>query len=306
MELLLLLLAIGIVLTIFVFFKQKSNISFTPQINETASGEDASATEFDRYIDEAIEESQWSELEGVAKVEYFSRKEELKSLEESLGVREQMCPSCQAILPKMPKRKSKCKSCGEPVFPRTLPNDNEPRLYSEATLPLFDETCAYQAEEWIQWRTYQMHDELTHKKHEAIRLTLADEWKVSPDTIGEGDITWREHQYALDKAIKKNDDFGAYIANEQLLRQLDSEAKYDKVFPVISQCLFFHNRAWNGGANLSPILCQMIATAMKALCLSEAELVKKIDAPLSMSLGNGNTRAVILSQLRKDMNDFIG
>jgi hypothetical protein len=302
---LLLLIVVVIVFAVFVLSRLKVGRRSSAQQIEESSIKRDSATEFELHDDYDIAETQWSRLEREAKAEYCNRKEELKALEKSIGITEQICPNCQATLAKMPKRKSKCKSCGEPVFPRTLPNDDEPRLYNEATRPLFEEVCAYQTDEWIQWRTYRLHDELTCKKHDAIRLTLAEEWNVLPTTISEGDITWREHHYALDKAIEKGDNFGAYLANEKLLKQLNGEVKYDKMFPIISQCLFFHYRAWDGGADLSPVLRQIIATAMKALCLNEVEVMQKIDANLAKSLSDANTRNVIYSQLREDIKHLI-
>lgn len=304
MELLLfLIIIVVIVLAAFGLKKPTSSLSSPiQQINESSSNEYNSATKSDLYADDYIEEFQWSRLEREAKSEYHSRKEELKALEKSIGIKDQNCPNCQAPLAKMPKRKSKCKSCGEPIFPRTLPNDNKPRLYSEATHILFEEVCAYQAEEWIKWRTYRLHDEFTNKKNDTIRLTLAEEWNVSPDTISEGDITWREHHHALAEAIEKGDDVGAYAANESILRQLHSEFKYDKMIPVISQCLFFHHRVWDSGSNLSPIVCKMITTAMKAMCLKELELRQKVDAHLSILISDSKKRAVLLGQIREDIS----
>lgn len=38
------------------------------------------------------------------------------------------CPSCGAVLAKLPQRKTKCKSCGEFIFVKTTPDDCEKRL----------------------------------------------------------------------------------------------------------------------------------------------------------------------------------
>ncbi len=42
------------------------------------------------------------------------------------------CPSCNAALPKMPQRKTKCKACGQFMFVKRTPDDRTPRLMSES------------------------------------------------------------------------------------------------------------------------------------------------------------------------------
>lgn len=54
------------------------------------------------------------------------------------------CPSCSATLPKMPSRKTKCKSCGEFMFVKSTPGDRTKRLM---TAPQADAA----EKEWAVW-----------------------------------------------------------------------------------------------------------------------------------------------------------
>jgi rubredoxin len=45
---------------------------------------------------------------------------------------EPTCPSCGVQLPKLPQRKTKCKSCGDFIYNKYTPDDRTPRLMNQA------------------------------------------------------------------------------------------------------------------------------------------------------------------------------
>lgn len=52
------------------------------------------------------------------------------------------CPSCNALLEKMPLRKTKCKACGEFMFVKSTPDNREKRLMTQAQAEVAEEAWA--------------------------------------------------------------------------------------------------------------------------------------------------------------------
>lgn len=57
----------------------------------------------------------------------------------ALGTTESVCPYCMAKLEKFPQRKTKCKSCGQPIYSRTRPLDGEKVLIREDEIELLED-----------------------------------------------------------------------------------------------------------------------------------------------------------------------
>jgi DNA-directed RNA polymerase subunit RPC12/RpoP len=63
-------------------------------------------------------------------LDIFKRKE--KDLPKKIGNTEPICPYCSKPLERMPAKKKKCPGCGNFIFVRTRPSDNEKVLVTEA------------------------------------------------------------------------------------------------------------------------------------------------------------------------------
>jgi hypothetical protein len=63
-----------------------------------------------------------------------------------LGSTQQGCPYCGVVLQRMPKRKTKCKECGNFIYVRTRPQDREKVLLRESELVELEEQWLHDAE----------------------------------------------------------------------------------------------------------------------------------------------------------------
>ena len=121
----------------------------------------------------------------VRSQEARARVDQLNSIAEFFGKQDAVCPSCQAELPKFPKRKTKCKSCDEFVYPRKNPFTERHVLLSESDFPLYEELSALAKGWWDDW--YKNQHEL-----EIIRRQLASEWGLDDyRKVPVGDAEWR-------------------------------------------------------------------------------------------------------------------
>lgn len=62
----------------------------------------------------------------------------MAELNTDIGMKEAVCPSCGVVLAEFPKRKTKCKDCGNFIYKRTRPWDGIPVLFAENQLEEFE------------------------------------------------------------------------------------------------------------------------------------------------------------------------
>lgn len=132
----------------------------------------------------------------------------------------EVCPYCHEQLPKIPKRKAKCKSCKKSIFPRVEPLSGESRLVREGDLFLVDEIKALSEGWWLSWY------EQNHLILEA-RADLAQEWGLDVVDVSIEDAKWRSNNSAIVELSEKGDFQGVFYTYIDMLRSLQyrSEAK---------------------------------------------------------------------------------
>lgn len=63
----------------------------------------------------------------------------MAQLNTDFGMKEAVCPSCGVVLAEFPKRKTKCKDCGNIIYRRQLPWSGDAVLLSDTQLPKLEE-----------------------------------------------------------------------------------------------------------------------------------------------------------------------
>ena len=147
------------------------------------------------------------------------RKKLLKELAADIGTIG-TCPYCNAQLDKIPKRKSKCKSCKADIFPRKEPLSDKPKLYREGDLFLLEELKALK-EGW--WKGWFSENQVVLK----ARMDLAKEWKTDEVKIPIADAKWRSLNIEIMEGTEKGDWDKVFYAYTSMLRQLQSEKRQD-------------------------------------------------------------------------------
>ncbi|RTR39818.1 hypothetical protein EKG38_08510 [Shewanella canadensis] len=127
----------------------------------------------------------------------MKRKEKLITLAAECGSISE-CPYCDFKLEKIPKRKSKCKSCKKPIYPRKEPLSNEYKLYREGDLFLLDELMAFSEGTWDDWYKY-------NKGILDARKELAVNWKVDETEVPIPDARWRKLNNDLVTSTQEQD-----------------------------------------------------------------------------------------------------
>ncbi|HIF9444301.1 TPA: hypothetical protein ACX6SI_000562 [Photobacterium damselae] len=153
----------------------------------------------------------------------MKRKQQLKELAANCGTTSQ-CPYCNFTLEKIPKRKAKCKSCKESIYPRKDPLSGEQRLYREGDLFLLEELKALADGWWYDW--YDWYED--NKGVLNARKDLAKEWNVDEVNVSIADARWRELHTVLAEATEKQDWCRVYSAYEAMLRLVQREKSQDK------------------------------------------------------------------------------
>lgn len=147
------------------------------------------------------------------------RKKLLKELATNIGTID-ICPYCNAELDKIPKRKSKCKSCKANIFPRKEPLSDKPKLYREGDLFLLEELKALKDGWWKDWLS----------ENQAVlkaRTDLAKEWETDEVKIPIADAKWRSLNTEIMKGSEKGDWNKVFYAYTSMLRQLQCEKRQD-------------------------------------------------------------------------------
>lgn len=150
----------------------------------------------------------------------MERKEQVKELAANCGTTSQ-CPYCNFKLERIPKRKTKCKSCKKSIYPRKYPLSGEQRLYREGDLFLLEELKALADGWWHDW--YEGNKDVL-----SARKDVAKEWNVDEVNVSIADARWRESHNALANATEKQDWGRAYSTYESMLRQVQRERNQDK------------------------------------------------------------------------------
>jgi len=99
---------------------------------------------------------------------------------EAIGNTDAMCPHCQSALDKMPGRKKKCPHCGDFIFVRARPSDEQRVLVTEAQAEVIEE----------QWSIVNG----THGEYLAEKKRFADERDRLTQRVGkepsDNDVAW--------------------------------------------------------------------------------------------------------------------
>ncbi|OJX35040.1 hypothetical protein SAMN04489707_1001175 [Paenacidovorax caeni] len=82
-----------------------------------------------------------------------------------------LCPSCKAVLPKLPQRKTKCKACGEYMFVKSTPDNREKRLMTQAQADAAEQawTDRYEREK-VETRAQLMQPALAGDRNAVLRM----------------------------------------------------------------------------------------------------------------------------------------
>ncbi len=150
----------------------------------------------------------------------MKRKQQLKELAANCGTTSK-CPYCNLKLEKIPKRKAKCKSCKNSIYPRKAPLSGEQRLHREGDLFLLEELKALADGWWYDW--YENNKGVLN-----ARKDLAKEWNVDEVNVSIADARWRELHTVLAEATEKQDWCRVYSAYEAMLRLVQREKSQDK------------------------------------------------------------------------------
>jgi hypothetical protein len=161
-----------------------------------------------------------------------ARVAELMSIAEVFGTREQLCPSCEKPLPRFPKRKSKCRSCGEFVYPRKNPITERYVLLSEKDFPLLEELAYLSNGYFDAWFEDQ-------RELDLIRKQLALQWGVDDyRKVPVADAMWRRTMNRTTECLAKGDWAGYRAAQAEGIRQLSGERRYENALPLIYEYIY--------------------------------------------------------------------
>jgi hypothetical protein len=118
------------------------------------------------------------------------------------------CPYCNTPLDPVPTRKKKCPSCGEFIYVRTRPSDNQRILVTEEDAKSLDALKNLG---------------VSQKEYQDIEKQLSQKFRTAPS---QGDIVWTILNERLISAMKKNDwqQMGMlYWSQARLLYELGKE-----------------------------------------------------------------------------------
>jgi predicted RNA-binding Zn-ribbon protein involved in translation (DUF1610 family) len=123
---------------------------------------------------------------------------------EKLGNTKSICPYCNQVLVKRPKRKKKCPHCGNYIFVRTRPADNKKVLVTEEQASIID----------IQWMKENGTYEAYLEKQAEFQTTKAKLTKRFGHEASDYDVQWAiyneqliEHSQAMNWGLYRNTRF---------------------------------------------------------------------------------------------------
>jgi hypothetical protein len=141
------------------------------------------------------------------------RARQVSSLPE-IGTTQSVCPYCGTVLAKKPQRKTKCKDCGNYIYVRTRPSDNQPVSLTEEQVDQIEEQWSIVNgvhEEWLAER----------KDYEDTKARLTVKYGREP---GKNDIRWNQLSNASLRHAQQRD-WGLYrndrLEMAELLRKED-------------------------------------------------------------------------------------
>jgi hypothetical protein len=121
---------------------------------------------------------------------------EVQNPSEAAGSPDSNCPYCQASLAKRPQRKSKCRSCGKPIFVKTLPSTRERVLVTE------DQAQAIEAE-WTAIYHSSAIEGLALHYHLDVDVFRAR--RAARSDLSDHDIIWGMFNEDLQSLMKQGD-----------------------------------------------------------------------------------------------------
>lgn len=136
---------------------------------------------------------------------------------EILGSTAQACPYCGVVLGRMPKRKTKCRDCGQFIFVRTRPQDEQKVLLRQDELAELAQQWALQAEREprIMARPAEVRERVTE--------SLTRQFGRSPS---ESDVLWRIFNEEI-LQYSSSEEWGFYTQVQfEMGELLMSEGKY--------------------------------------------------------------------------------
>ena len=121
-----------------------------------------------------------------------------------IGNTEPICPYCGAVLKRKPARKTKCKACGNFMYVRTRPADNQKILVTEAQREQVEE-------QWAIASGYHAEFLAEKENRERVRADLARRFGCQPS---ENDVQWAIlNQELLDHS---RDNYWGFYRNSRL------------------------------------------------------------------------------------------
>lgn len=177
-----------------------------------------------------------SEKPGFASLnEPILTQEHLKQLTDRwalLGEKTAVCPSCQALLPKFPVRKSTCKACKQSIHRGQNPLTKEYLLYNDKQEPLFIELLWMSNGVWKTW--FNDFNEI-----DVIRCDLAKVYKCDdPLTVPFNDVIWAKIQRNFEVFMSTGQWYNYLLELETGIRFLDEEQRNQAALPLIYQYIY--------------------------------------------------------------------
>lgn len=152
----------------------------------------------------------------------------------SFGQTKEVCPYCHEKMIKPPKRKSRCKSCGESIYPRENPITNKRVFLKESEL----ETL----ESLRNLINTDFYFEIQHPVDlHNCKIQLAKEWGKDVDSISENDAIWRYIQVFKIKYMQDGNLSGLRSISSTEFNLLCSEKKYTQaVYQSLPVAIYLH------------------------------------------------------------------
>lgn len=166
-------------------------------------------------------------------IEAHPRVQELKDLSRTFGSAPDHCPYCGTTPSKLPKRKSKCKECGEYIYPRKNALTKKPIFIKESELELHKELEAYANGTW---RSYEKERQWLNKGKERVAKAMQTE---DISSVPDNDARWSNYTTERLEASANLDWYKYKNITFNMIVMFNSEHKErESIYGLISEFIF--------------------------------------------------------------------
>lgn len=166
-------------------------------------------------------------------IESHPRIKELKQLASTFGSKPTACPSCKNTPEKSPKRKTKCKACGEYIYPRKNAITGQSIFLVEKELEIHKEMEAYAKGYWDSYHREKLWIEEGKKR--VARALKVDDWTKVPV----GDAKWSNYNEERNEAFGSGNLHQYWVTTHLMLIQRKAEKPDQDFYLLKAECIFF-------------------------------------------------------------------